>query len=137
MANTYNWNIVQLDCFPTHPQIHTVHTVHWSCTAMSDTINSETGQPYQATTQGAQSIQYVPTNTFTSFDNLTHDEVINWVKNALQNTNIYGPEEEVNGEMVPTVITNHLNALYGSLDQMIAAQITPPTVRPALPWSTT
>lgn len=137
MSNTYTWKIEQLDCFPTQPQPNLVHTVHWSCTAYSPTIDSQTGQPYQAKTQGAQIINYDPKSTFKSFDSLTHDEVVQWVKQAMEQTLVYETGEVTMEEETPVVMSNHLADLYTHLDNLISAQMTPKTARLTPPWGTT
>lgn len=81
-------------------------TVYWRC-------NGQDGQ-YFATNYGSQGVTYVAGSPFTPYANLTQDQVIGWVKEAMGQERV--DEIEVN---VANQIENQKN---------------PPVVSPALPW---
>jgi hypothetical protein len=108
MANTYTWQIMQLDCYPQQDG-HTdvVFTVHWRRQATDGT--------HFADTYGSQSVTLDPDAPFTAYADLTEAQVIGWLEDA------FGEET--------------LAAQVAALDQQIANQINPPVIRPPLPWS--
>lgn len=107
MANTYTWVIEQMDCVPQEDgKTDVVMTVHWRANGTDGT--------YNATVYGTVGLTYVPGSPFTPYADLTQDQVLGWVYDAL------GLERCV-----------EINA---NLDQQIADQVNPPVVTPPLPW---
>jgi hypothetical protein len=108
MANTYTWVIAQLDCYPQQDD-HTdvVFIVHWRRQATDGT--------YSADIYGAQSVTLDPEAPFTPYEDLTFDQVVGWLEDAM-------------GEET-------LAAQVAALDKQIENQINPPVVSPPLPWS--
>jgi len=108
MANTYTWVIQQMDCIPQEDgQTDVVITVHWQQNA--------TNGAYIASVYGTVSLTYVAGSPFTPYPDLTQDQVVGWVQDAL------GP--------------NRCAELTASLDQQISEQIAPTVITPALPWA--
>lgn len=109
MANTYNWVISQLDCYP-QADNHTdvVMTIHWRRQATDGTHNADI--------YGSQAVTLDAEAPFTPFADLTEAQVIGWLEDAM------GAET--------------LAAQLTALDQQIENQINPPTVSPPLPWAT-
>jgi len=107
MANTYQWRINQLECYPQHNN-HTdvVFTVHWDRVSTDGT--------YNARIYGSQSVTLDPDAPFTAYADLTEAQVIGWLEDA------FGAET--------------LAAQIASLNKQIEDQINPPVVRPQLPW---
>lgn len=107
MAITYNWQIAQLDAYPTYEN-HTdvVFTVHWR---MDGTDGEHTAGVY-----GSVGLTLDPEADFTPYADLTEAQVIGWVKDALGEEQVASYEENVAAQ--------------------IAALANPPVVNPPLPW---
>ena len=102
-----NWNIVQLDCYPElDGKTDVVFTAHWTLTATEDTY---TGSVY-----GSIGLTLDPEEPYTEYANLTKDQVVGWVKEAM------GEE---------TVAAHEAAVL-----QQIEDQKNPKVISPALPW---
>lgn len=107
MATTYTWTIAKLDCYPEHEgNTDVVFNVHWRC-------NGEDGE-YAGSVYGSQALTLDPEADFTPFADLTEEQVIGWVKDAMG-------EEAV-------------AALEANIDGQIETAKNPPVVNPALPW---
>lgn len=108
MAITNTWTIAQLDCYPEYDgETGVVFTAHWRLTGVD---GEHTGSVY-----GTVGLTLDPEAPFTPYADLTQDQVVGWVKDALG-------EEQV-------------AAYEANIDKQIADQINPPVVTPALPWS--
>jgi hypothetical protein len=108
MSQTINWIVEQMDCYPTaEGQTNVVFTVHWRANANEN--------PYSATSYGSVGVAYEAGSSYTPFVDLTQDQVVGWVKAAL------GDEE--------------VARIEAALAADIANQITPPVVKPPLPWA--
>ena len=107
MSNTHSWVISQLECYPEH-EGHTdvVFTVHWRRQATDGT--------HMADVYGSQAVTLDADASFTPFANLTKEQVEGWLESAM------GAE--------------HVASLDAALDKQIADQVTPPVIRPPLPW---
>ncbi len=108
MANTYTWVIEAMDCVPQEDgETDVVITVHWRQNA--------TGGTYNATVYGTVGLAYTAGSPFTPYANLTQQQVIGWVQDAL------------GAERCAEITAN--------LDAQIANQVNPPVVTPPLPWA--
>ena len=109
MANSYNWIISQLDCYPEQDN-HTdvVFVVHWRRQATD-------GNGHNADIYGSQSVTLDPEAPFTPFAQLTEAQVVGWLEEA------FGAET--------------LTAQEAALDKQIEDQINPPVISPPLPWA--
>jgi hypothetical protein len=115
MANTYVWTVTSMDAYPTNPQPDCVFNVNWECVATSDQTHVVDGQtlPYIAKIYSTQFIVYNANEQYIPYANLTQTEVLSWIyENGVDQT-----------------------ATQNSLDNMIANQINPTVVTPALPWN--
>ena len=109
MTTTYNWAIQAMDCVPQEDGLtDVVVTAHWNVSATDGT--------YTSSVYGTQSFTLQQGGSFTPYPDLTQDQVVGWVQDAM------GPEG------VASVQTN--------LDTQIENQINPPIVTPPLPWAT-
>jgi hypothetical protein len=108
MANTYTWKIEALDCIPqSGGQTNVVKTVHWR---LVGTVDS-----YVASRCGALSVApYEEGNPFTAYSDLTSEQVVGWVTEAL------GAEE--------------IASLEEAIAEQLSALSNPPVVSPDLPW---
>ena len=108
MPTTYTWTIAQLDCYPEHEgKTDVVFTVHWR-------LDGTDGE-YTAGVYGSVGLTLDPEAPFTPYAELTKDQVIGWVKDALGADQVADYEASVAGQ--------------------IDAQINPPVVTPPLPWA--
>lgn len=108
MATEYTWVIAALECYPEHEgHSDVVFTAHWRLTG----VDGE----YTAGVYGSVGLTLDPDAPFTPFADLTQDQVVGWVKDALG-------EEQV-------------AAYKANIDKQIADQANPPVVRPTLPWN--
>ena len=109
MANTYNWIIRQLECYPQQDgKQDVVFTIHWRRQA-------DDGAGHMADVYGTQGVTLDPAAPFTPYDQLTQAQVEGWLEDAM------------GADRVAELDTN--------LDAQIAALVNPPVVRPPLPWS--
>jgi hypothetical protein len=108
MAITNTWTINQMDCYPEYEgEADVVFAVHWQLVATDGTYN---GSAY-----GSIGLTLDPDAEFVSFADLTEEQVIGWVQDALG-------EEQV-------------AALEANVAKQIADQANPPVVSPTLPWA--
>ena len=107
MSITYNWIIEQMDSYPEKNNLkNVVFNVHWRVNA--NEIN------FNVTRYGTVGVQLDDDSNFTPYSDLTQDQVIGWVKDALGTDQIAQIEEGLAGEL------KHL--------------ITPKTATLELPW---
>jgi len=105
---TNTWAVVQMDAYPERDgKTDVVFTVHWTLTG------SEAG--FVGTAYGSAGVTVDPNAPFTPYADLTQEQVIDWVKAAM------------NAERVA--------ALEASVANQINEQIVPSAVTPPLPWS--
>jgi hypothetical protein len=102
------WNIVQLNAYPEYAgQQNIVFTVHWTLTA--------TEADYLGYTYGSIGLELDPEAIYTPYNELTQEQVLTWVHNALGQDQVAAHET--------------------SVAQQIETQINPPVVTPPLPWA--
>jgi hypothetical protein len=107
MSVTSNWTIAQLDCYPEYEgQTDVVFTAHWR-------LDGTDGE-YGAGVYGSVGLTFDPEAPYTAYADLTAEQVIGWVKDALGEEQVASYEATVANE--------------------IAALVNPPVVRPPLPW---
>jgi len=108
MADVYTWVIEAMNCKPQEDgQTDVVITVHWR-------LNGTDGQ-YSGTVYSTVGLTYTPGSPFTPYADLTQDQVIGWVQDAL------GQDQVI--------------SLEANVAAQIEAQINPPVVTPPLPWA--
>ena len=102
------FNTLQLDCYPLEAgEANVVFCAHWDCTA--------TEGEYSGRVYGTVGVTLDAEAPFTPYNQLTKDQVVGWVKDAL------GAE---------TVAATEAAVL-----QQIEDQKNPKVVHPALPWA--
>jgi hypothetical protein len=110
MANTYQWDIQSMACYPTYQsQTNVVFTVNTLITATSDT-----DPPARSLVGISTAVTHNPDDPFVAYEELTPDVVIAWVKAAI------GDDGVAN--------------IQANLDAQIQNILTPPVVNPPLPW---
>ena len=111
MAVTYNWVVEQMSCYPeVDGKQDVVFSVAWRLFG-TEVVGEVT---YTATVYGTVGINTADLETFTPYDELTQEQVVGWVQDAL------------GAEQVAEYETNVAN--------QIANQVTPKVVNPPLPW---
>ena len=103
------WAVAQMNAYPEYegkPDV--VFTVHW-------TLNG-TDETYAGSVYGSVGLTLDPEAPYTPYADLTQEQVISWVQDALGEEAVLGYEANV--------------------AEQISNQIAPPVVTPPLPWST-
>ena len=112
MSATITWRVGTMECYPTYQQEKdVVFTVHWDCLG-SETVS---GSTYNGRVYGATGVTYHSGSDFTPYNQLTQDQVLNWVWESL------GTDQKTNYE--------------NSVQTQINNQINPPVVILPLPWT--
>lgn len=81
MANTYTWDCRIVDAYPTHTDANgvtesqVVYNVHWRV-AGSDGTN-------ETRVIGTQLLSTEDLSSFTAFESVTHDQMVEWTKAAI------------------------------------------------------
>lgn len=105
---TNTWNVVSMDAYPEKDGFtDVVFTVHWTLAGSDD--EGHTGSAY-----GSVGVTLDADAPYTPYADLTKDEVIGWVQNAL------GAEQ--------------VASLEAGVEAQISSQINPTVVTPPLPW---
>lgn len=108
MATTYNWNVVQMEAYPEKDgYTNVVFQVHWTLTG---TDGEYTGGAY-----GSVGVTLDGDGGYTPYDELTQEQVVGWVQEAL------GAEQ--------------VAELEANVAAQIEKQINPTVVTPSLPWT--
>lgn len=108
MPITNTWGIVQMDAYPEYEgETEVVFTVHWTLIGTDGT--------YAGSVYGAVGVAVSPEASFTPYADLTLEQVVGWVQDAL------GEEQVASYE--------------ANVAQQIADKISPPVITPQLPWS--
>lgn len=101
------FNVTQMDCYPEKDnETDVVFCCHWECT--------ETEDEYSGRVYGSVGVTLDAESPFTPYAELTKEQVVGWVKDALG-------EETV-------------SATEANVAQQIADQKNPIVVSPPLPW---
>jgi hypothetical protein len=105
---TIVWLIEKMDCYPQfEDQTNVVFMVYWR-------INANDGV-YNATINGAVNIAYVPESSYVSYNLLSQEQVIGWVKAVMP--------------------LDQISALENNLTTSINNQKNPPVASLPLPWT--
>ncbi len=114
---TITWKVTNLDCYPTYDQnTDVVFTVHWDCLGnMTVATGSLSGSTYNSRLYGTTGVTYHSGSSFTPYNQLTQDQVLSWVFDAM------GVQQKDNIEAGASA------AIY--------TQINPPVISPPLPWA--
>jgi hypothetical protein len=106
MANEHNWIIENLEYeVESNKKPNVVFNIHWRC-------NASDGE-HVSTITGAQRVQYSKGAAFTPFEQLTKDQVLVWLRDAMTQ--------------------DRMNAIEKSLDDDIEFK-TKPIIKSGLPW---
>lgn len=107
MAIVYNWNVLQMSAYPEYEgETDVVFLVNWGLTG----VDGE----YIGYVYGSTPVTLNPESPFTPYADLTLDQVVGWVQDALGAEQVSAYEENVANQ--------------------IADKKNPPVVNPPLPW---
>lgn len=109
MSIQNTWSIVQVECLPeANGQKNVVQALHWELVGKDE--NNNTGRVY-----GSTAIEFDENTTFTAYNNLTKEQVLQWLFDTLGNETVAAHEKNVAGQ--------------------IDAALNPPVTFPELPWA--
>ena len=110
MATTYTWDCTVVDTYPSHTddnsvtQSDVVYNVHWRITGDDGTNN--------ATNIGTQTLEVSDLSSFTSFDSITHSDMVAWTKAALGTERVSELESSLDARLAelanPTSVTREI-----------------------------
>ena len=96
---TYNWNCKTVDAYPlVGENADVVYNVHWRVTAVSDQVDPD-GNAYQASAIGTQVLNTEDITDFIPFDQLTNDQVVEWVKAAMGEEGVSSIESGIQSQI--------------------------------------
>jgi hypothetical protein len=106
---TYNWNCKTVDAYPlVGDNADVVYNVHWRVTGVSDQVDPEENA-YQASSIGTQVLNTEDITDFIPFDQLTNDQVVQWVKDAMGEERVSSLESNIQSQIdnliTPTSVT--------------------------------
>ena len=124
MAVTYQWDITKLDVWPEKNGLNdVVYNVHWNLIATDGDFTVE--QNNIETIEINEDSDY----QFVSFEDLTKEQVVEWVKSSLAPKKPHIGLDEFTDEAI-----SQLDLLYEGLKSRIRELKAPPSVSPELPW---
>lgn len=96
---TYDWNCRTVDAYPSVGRLKdVVYNVHWRVTGLSEELDIQ-GNPYQATNIGTQTLNTEDIKDFIPVDELTNDQVTEWVKLAMGKEVVSRVEENIKNQI--------------------------------------
>lgn len=115
MAITYSWNCRTVDTYPSHTdgqdpantQSDVIYNVHWSLSGQL--IANET--THSTNIIGTQTLTTDNLSTFTSFDSLTHDQIVAWTTGSMESAS-----------------TGSVDAKYAAVSSSLALKVAPKSV---------
>jgi len=120
MAITYTWNCKTVDTYPTHSDSQdpaneendVIFNVHWSVTGQL--IDSEV--THSASNIGTQALSTEDLSSFTSWDDVTHDDIVAWTTGSMIASNSGSVDgikssisSSINEKINPTVVTKYIS----------------------------
>jgi len=126
--NTYTWKINQLECTPAvGDKTNVVAAVHWTCEGTDGTVTGHHN--------GVTGFMYKEGGSFTPFADLTKDQVMTWVFDALNKiaSDAYESLDEETKQHQPFV--NGVDQVQGFVDSHIRHLATPTKVSVDAPWA--
>jgi hypothetical protein len=106
---TFNWDCRTVDVYPTSgDNTDVVYNVHWRLTGVSDQLDAN-DNPYSATVIGTQTLSTEEIVDFVPFEELTHEQIVTWVQDAIGAEQVTQMEDNVNNQIdsliTPTSVT--------------------------------
>lgn len=110
MAVTYTWDCRTVDTYPSHTDENdvtasdVVFNVHWRLTGSEG--------EHSSTAIGTQTLEVADLSSFTSFDDLTHEDIIGWVEAAMGAEMLQSQKDALATQIAelatPSVVTRHI-----------------------------
>tara|TARA_R110002020_G_scaffold468872_1_gene693445 strand:- start:280 stop:606 length:327 start_codon:yes stop_codon:yes gene_type:complete len=105
---TYTWNNKTVDTYPSlEGESDVIFNVHWRLTGTDDSDN--TGGVY-----GTQSLETSDLSDFTSFADITEDDINGWVEAAMGEEEVQAKKDAIDAQIAekvnPTVVTKTIGA---------------------------
>lgn len=110
MAVTYTWDCRTVDTYPSHTDENdvtasdVVFNVHWRLTGSEG--------DHSTTAIGTQTLEVADLSSFTSFDDLSHDNIVAWVEAAMDAEMLASQKESLATQLAeiatPSVVTRHI-----------------------------
>ena len=110
MAVTYTWDCRTVDTYPSHTDENdvtasdVVFNVHWRLTGSEG--------DHSTTAIGTQTLEVADLSSFTSFDDLSHDDICGWVEAAMDAEMLASQKESLATQLAeiatPSVVTRHI-----------------------------
>jgi len=106
---TFNWDCRTVDVYPTSgDNTDVVYNVHWRLQGVSDQLDAN-DNPYSATVIGTQTLSTEEIVDFVPFEDLTHEQIVTWVQDAIGAEQVTQMEDNVNNQIdsliTPTSVT--------------------------------
>ena len=96
---TYDWNCRTVDTYPSVGELKdVVYNVHWRVTGLSEELDSQ-GNPYQATNIGTKTLNTEDITDFIPVDELTNEQVTEWVKSTMGKEVVFRIEENIKNQI--------------------------------------
>jgi uncharacterized protein YpbB len=96
---TYDWNCRTVDAYPSVGELtDVVYNVHWRVTGLSEELDSQ-GNPYQANNIGIQTLNTEDITDFIPVDELTNEQVTEWVKSTMDEEEVSRIEENIKNQI--------------------------------------
>jgi hypothetical protein len=102
MSNIYTWVVASLDCYPSYEaQTNVVHKVEWVCTGQTSTEPT-----VSSSITNSINLFYVEGQSFTPFNELTQETILNWIWNSGVDKNAVQQDVDRQIENIITKISN-------------------------------
>ena len=95
----YEWDCRTVDVYPSKEDLaNVVYNVHWRVTGLSEELDSQEN-PYQATNIGIQTLNTEDITDFIPVNELTNEQVTEWVKSAMGEEEVSRIEESIKNQI--------------------------------------
>lgn len=119
MTATFNWQILNIECYPQfEEQTNVVTKIYWKCTG-TEVINDVTYTEYLE--RNTELKPYAKGDAFIPYDQLTEAQVLNWVWND-------------NNQTINHQVVTRKELVENEIQHSIDVKAIPPTVFNPLPW---
>ena len=109
MAATFDWQILNIECYPQFEgQTNVVTKIYWKCTASQIEGDATYTEYVERVTVLAD---YVKDDPFTPYEQLTQEQVLTWVygeNNATKNRTEEELQTTINSRITPPIVSNPL-----------------------------
>ena len=117
MAISYEWNVSNVDTYPTkNSKSDVVHNIHWRLKATDDTNKQtidEVEENITATSYGTQSIDTSDLSSFKAFADLTASDVQGWVETAMGEERVQEIKDNLDAEIAEKVTPTSITKTIG------------------------